>query len=124
MKRRINLKSIILGLILLNLFFSPVYSSQPTLVTLSMPQEVAKEEIPIEFPHSEEFNVKLDENQVEAEEFNGSEFLDELDTFNETEVNVYMGTDIILGISQQFDYLQVTVTESYIYDVKFILFRS
>lgn len=78
-------------------------------------------DVPIEFSHSEDFLVEIAENKVEAEGFNGSEFLDALDSFNQTGINVYTGTDIIPGStdaipgSGSLSFLVLNITESYIY---------
>ena len=60
------------------------------------------DQIPIEFSHSEQFNIEIEENKLEAEDFNGSEFLNGLSTFNESvEVNVFSNSspDSVDGIN-------------------------
>ncbi len=120
MLRRVDSKPIaLITLVLLVLFLAPLLSVEP--VNESKAAVSSKiNEIPIEFSHSEDFSIAVGEYQVEAEGFNGSEFLEGLNTFNLTGADVFMGSDLIPNFagsipgSSNLYYLTVNITESYI----------
>ncbi|MFX1511408.1 MAG: hypothetical protein ACFFCQ_02370, partial [Promethearchaeota archaeon] len=122
MLKYLGLKPVLLiALVLPVLILSPLSNVESTISQrmITSPQIT---EIPIEFSHSEDFSITMDEQQVEAEDFNGSEFLDGLTTFNQTGISVYTGSDLIPGFadsipgSSALSYLIINITESYIYN--------
>ena len=74
--------------------------------------------VPIQFFHEEDFSKDIPTNKIEAPEFNASDFLDELTSFNETGIEVYLGTDQIPGFTDTLTYLVINITDGYIYDDK------
>jgi len=102
------------------LIYSPI-SIAKTETTTSLKTQTKTDNIPIEFAHSENFNIEIAETTFQTDEFNGSEFLDALNDFNQTGINVYTGSDVIPGSSGaipgtgSLSYLTINLTESYIY---------
>ncbi len=77
---------------------------------------VTTEIIPLQFAHSEDISIDLVETTVEAQDFNGSEFLDNLGPFSEEGVDIYLGSTPLSGISLPQQYVQVNITEIYIFN--------
>lgn len=120
-RRQTYIFTVLLGFLLVFIVVSPITANTMVDKRISTVQ-TKTDEVPIEFSHSEDFLIKIAENQVEAESFDESEFLNALDKFNQTGVNVYIGSDIIPGStaaipeSGSLSYLVVNITESYIFD--------
>jgi hypothetical protein len=105
--------SFIFGLMIV----SPVSQSRANIKKITSPV-VTTETIPLQFAHSEDLSVDIAETKVEAQDFKGSEFLDSLDSFNESGIDVYLGSSIIPDVSMPLDYLNVTIPEVYIFDAR------
>ncbi|MHA1979100.1 MAG: hypothetical protein ACW98I_19505 [Candidatus Hodarchaeales archaeon] len=110
-----------LSLILL-LFITAVFSVPASVTgTIQKSNTNAIEEVPIEFAHTEEMSLGFEKTTVEATEFNGSEFIDQLDSFNETGVSIYTGSDSVPNFNTAIPgdgtlfYLTINVTETYIF---------
>ncbi|MFX0173517.1 MAG: hypothetical protein ACFE9L_16620 [Candidatus Hodarchaeota archaeon] len=120
-RRQSYIFTVLLGFLLVFIVVSPIGANSLVDKGISTVQ-TKTDEIPIEFSHSEDFLITIAENQVEATDFNESEFLEALDKFNQTGVNVYNGSDTIPGStavipgSGSLSYLVVNITESYIVD--------
>ena len=69
------------------LIISPVSPSSANINKKDSPT-LATKTIPLQFAHSEDLSVDIAETKVEAQDFNGSEFIDALDTFNESGVSI------------------------------------
>ncbi len=101
--------SFILGILLI----SPMTFSRAD-IRKNSSTPILNQVIPLQFAHSEDLSVDITETKVEAQDFNGSEFIDALDTFNESSVDVYLGSTILPGVSISQNYVQVNITEVFI----------
>ncbi|MHA2248352.1 MAG: hypothetical protein ACXADY_25610 [Candidatus Hodarchaeales archaeon] len=107
MRKRSNLVLPVALFVLVVLMIIPLQMSNGTIVNQENITQTQTKEVPIEFSHSEDFSVNIPETQVEATEFNGSEFLNPLDDFNQTGIKVYHESDIIPGSTDISNFIDI-----------------
>ncbi|MHA2366913.1 MAG: hypothetical protein ACXAC7_23375 [Candidatus Hodarchaeales archaeon] len=69
-------------------------------------------EIPISIHHHDTVPITLNSNDIFAQSFDASHFLDQLDSFNQSGINAYVGDNPISDFPKNLSYLTINITNS------------